>query len=54
MDWGRCPESGSPRLNFRKRLCVNPVPVFGGAYCEGDAVQSRKCGGFMISEAEIQ
>lgn len=50
MEWGECPES---KKGTRMRLCNNPVPVFGGAFCKGKAVDAQNCGEFMLDGTKI-
>ncbi|KAL1775484.1 hemicentin-1 isoform X4 [Sigmodon hispidus] len=41
--WGACSRSCGKGNQIRTRLCTNPPPSFGGAYCSGAETQMQVC-----------
>ncbi|XP_060592574.1 SCO-spondin-like isoform X2 [Ruditapes philippinarum] len=42
--WGTCSSSCGGGIRNRTRLCTNPQPLYGGAQCLGNSIQSEYCG----------
>ncbi|XP_031571660.1 uncharacterized protein LOC116305827 isoform X3 [Actinia tenebrosa] len=43
--WQKCNKPCGDGLQFRKRICSNPEPQYGGASCVGKGEESRPCEG---------
>ena len=41
--WGFCVGECGMGVQYRKRTCTEPVPMFGGAKCQGKTKESRTC-----------
>ena len=42
-DWSECSAECGGGTQTRTRTCTNPAPANGGAGCEGDSTETRKC-----------
>lgn len=42
-DWSQCSVSCGGGTQTRTRTCSNPMPMFGGADCQGDSLQTQAC-----------
>ena len=41
--WSDCPITCGVGTVFRTRSCTDPVPVYGGAPCQGDSWAAKPC-----------
>ena len=41
--WSSCSKTCGNGLMYRSRTCSNPLPQFGGKFCEGNDTESRPC-----------
>ncbi|XP_033231310.1 A disintegrin and metalloproteinase with thrombospondin motifs 3-like isoform X3 [Belonocnema kinseyi] len=42
-DWGKCSTSCGIGVQFRKRKCNEPLPIYGGSHCKGEYEEFRVC-----------
>ena len=41
--WTECSQSCGGGVSSRTRVCVNPMPMYGGKSCSGKPVETKEC-----------
>jgi len=44
-EWSSCSVACGTGTEQRSHMCTNPTPAHGGAYCNGDELESKDCEG---------